>query len=294
MKERRFLYEEEVLVVNMDTQKEGNQRSKNGGRKLYFDEPDVGEPRWGERNSLNVEEVLLRERYRSGGWLGLHCESSLNMFLMVLLLWEEVFDERVHAALPHVITSRPLDMQDKFFCSRREGLSRRLRTISRSSDRQLWLDVGQRYDRFRGVVAIWCDWNRFPKQQVMEICAAFGGRRLSDLLSATTTTITQLRFGFPDVVLWRPKSDKGVTESRSGGGSGSGDEKGLDWGSKTHFGLGWEGYGQGWEVQVVEVKSKDDITSHAQKAWLMELENARVPAMVTRVLTEKEASKMLL
>ncbi|CAM9123142.1 unnamed protein product [Ectocarpus sp. 12 AP-2014] len=294
MKERRFRYEEEVLVVNMDTQKEGNQRSKNGGRKLYFDKPDVGEPRWGERNSLNVEEVLLRERYRSGGWLGLHCESALDMFLMVLLLWEEVFDERVHAALPHVITSRPLDMQDKFFCSRREGLSRRLRTISRSSDEQLWLDVGQRYDRFRGVVAIWCDWKRFPKQQVMEICVAFGGRRLSDLLSATTTTIAQLRFGFPDVVLWRPKSDKSVAERRSGGGSGSGDEKGLDWVCKTHFGLGWEGYGQGWEVQVVEVKSKDDVTSHAQKAWLMELENARVPAMVTRVLAEKEASKMLL
>lgn len=39
MKERRFRYEEEVLVVNMDTQKEGNQRSKNGGRKLYFDKP---------------------------------------------------------------------------------------------------------------------------------------------------------------------------------------------------------------------------------------------------------------
>lgn len=45
-------------------------------------------------------------RYRSGGWLGLHCESSLNMFLMVLLLWEEVFDDRVQAALPHVITVR--------------------------------------------------------------------------------------------------------------------------------------------------------------------------------------------
>lgn len=49
-----------------------------------------------------------------------------------------------------------------------------------------------------------------------------------------------------------------------------------------------------YQVQVVEVKSKDDITSHAQKAWLMELESARVPAMVTRVLAEREASKMLL
>lgn len=59
------------------------------------------------------------------------------------------------------------------------------------------------------------------------------------------------RFGFPDVVLWRPKSDKGVAESRSGGGSSSGDEKGLDWGAKTHFGLGWDGYGEGWEVRLI-------------------------------------------
>lgn len=47
MKERRFRYEEEVLVVNMDTQKEGNQRSKHGGRKLYFDKPGTDKhSRW--------------------------------------------------------------------------------------------------------------------------------------------------------------------------------------------------------------------------------------------------------
>lgn len=42
---------------------------------------------------------------------------------------------------------------------------------------------------------------------------------------------------------------------------------------------------------MVEVKSKGDITSNAQKAWLMELQNARVPAMVTRVLAEKEVAE---
>lgn len=36
------------------------------------------------------------------------------------------------------------------------------------------------------------------------------------------------------------------------------------------------------------MKSKGDVISNVQKAWLMELENARVPAMVTRVLTEEE------
>lgn len=40
----------------------------------------------------------------------------------------------------------------------------------------------------------------------------------------------------------------------------------------------------------MEVKSKGDITSDGQKAWLMELANARVPAMVARVLAENEAA----
>ena len=37
------------------------------------------------------------------------------------------------------------------------------------------------------------------------------------------------------------------------------------------------------------MKSKGDTTSCIQKAWLMELSNARVPAKVARVLAETEA-----
>ncbi|CAN0219031.1 unnamed protein product [Pylaiella littoralis] len=283
-KEKIFHPVEETMVVCMDTVKEGNQRSMSGGRKLYFDRPDFGGGQhWGADNALNVEQVLLRERYRSGGWLGLHCESSLNQFLVVLLLWEEIFDENVAAAIPHCITNRPVDLQDKFFWVRRAaGLSRRLLTISRCSDDQLWSDVGRRYERYNGVRAVWCDWKRFPKQQVMEISVAFGGRRLSELLRTTTSNIPHLCYGFPDVVLWKPKGFKdaaGVSDN------------GIDWKVKDRFGLDWRGLGRGWEVEVVEVKSKGDITSNAQKAWLMELQNARVPAMVTRVLAEKEAAE---
>lgn len=36
---QRFYADEEIVVVPMDTVKEGNRRSKSGGRKLYFDRP---------------------------------------------------------------------------------------------------------------------------------------------------------------------------------------------------------------------------------------------------------------
>lgn len=43
------------------------------------------------------------------------------------------------------------------------------------------------------------------------------------------------------------------------------------------------------QVEVVEVKSKGDTISKEQKAWLVELEDIGVPAMVARVVAENEA-----
>ncbi|CAM9857544.1 unnamed protein product [Ectocarpus sp. 12 AP-2014] len=272
----------------VETQKQGSQGTlgEKGGRKLYYyNDAAPGERRWSEARSLTVEEVVIRERYCAGAWLGLHGESKLIMFILMLLLWEEVFDSGVEAAVPHCILISPLDTSDKFFTTRREGLPGRLATIRQYADRQLFSDVGQRYDRLRGVRSGWCDWNVFPKQQIMEICVAFGGKRLSDLLKTLTNNLADMDKGFPDVVLWRPKgANRGAGGSSSGGG-----RDGRDWNARTHFGLGWQGHGQGWEVEVVEVKSKGDTISKEQKAWLAELEDIGVPAMVSRVVAENEA-----
>lgn len=46
--------------------------------------------------------------------------------------------------------------------------------------------------------------------------------------------------GFPDVVLWKPKGFKEKTGVS---------DNGIDWKSKTHFGLDWRGLGGGWEVR---------------------------------------------
>lgn len=46
------------------------------------------------------------DRYCAGGWLGLHGESNLILFILMLLLWEEVFDCGVEAAVPHCIMVR--------------------------------------------------------------------------------------------------------------------------------------------------------------------------------------------
>lgn len=53
-----------------------------------------------------MEELVLKESREdeSGGWAGVHCESSLVMTLMMLLLWEEVFDPTVNAAGVHYLT----------------------------------------------------------------------------------------------------------------------------------------------------------------------------------------------
>lgn len=80
-------------------------------------------------------------------------------------------------------------------------------------------------------------------------------------------------YGFPDLVLWRPK---GRPAPRKYG-------HGTKW-SGREFGLGWNGSsGLGWEVQVVEVKSAGDTLSAVQRAWLSVLRDAGVAATVCRV-----------
>eukprot|EP00903_Cladosiphon_okamuranus_P011449 g10786.t1 len=280
-REKPFRHEEEVLVVAMKSEKKGDAKSDKGGRKLYFDKPEIGQQR-SRSAKLEVEEVLIRHKYRSGGWLGVHCEYSLIQLLFTLLLWEELFDPRVSAAVPHCLTNRPADMKDKFFLARRRGKIRgRLSEIFQATDEVLWNDVGRRFDRYEGTRAVWCDWQVFPKEQVMQIAVAFGGRRLSTLLRTIIHNAHHMRCGFPDVVLWRPKGIGATAGEENGLGSG--------WDTKRYFDYDWRGLGgRGWEVEVVEVKSKGDITSNVQKAWLMELQNAGVRAMVTRVLTDEE------
>lgn len=58
------------------------------------------------KKGISVEELVLKESRQDerGGWAGVHCESSLVMTLMMLLLWEEVFDPTVKAAGGHCLT----------------------------------------------------------------------------------------------------------------------------------------------------------------------------------------------
>ena len=53
-----------------------------------------------------VEAVALRAKRDSGGWLGLHCESRVITFLLMLLLWEEMFQGDEEAACDHCFTVR--------------------------------------------------------------------------------------------------------------------------------------------------------------------------------------------
>eukprot|EP00752_Nemacystus_decipiens_P018678 g16744.t2 len=273
---------EDCVVVALRAAKQGNVKTMKGGRKMYLLEPGVGQNQLsGPASAMTVEEVLIREWYLSGGWLGVHCEYELIQFLATLCLWDVLFDGRVSAAVPHCITNRPVDLSDKYMCTRRPELPVALRKISQLSPEQLWAFLGRQYERYQGARAIWCDWSKFPKQQVMEIAVAFGGPRLSALLRTFTGNLAHLRCGFPDVVLWRPRGIEAAAGDENGGDFG--------WRSKTHFGLDWRGYrDQGWEVEVVEVKSKSDVTSQVQEAWLRELKSARVPARVTRVWARSE------
>lgn len=79
---------EEYLEVEMFVGKERNSKHHhNMGRLLFFD----GRKDYDNHKGVFVEDVVLRKRREAGGWLGVHCESRGVTFLMMLLLWEDVF-----------------------------------------------------------------------------------------------------------------------------------------------------------------------------------------------------------
>lgn len=103
----------------MKVGKEGNKRNPMGGRILFFDHCDAINPQklsarkrrarsGSPANSfgMTVEELVLKDRREQDGWAGVHCETDLVMMLMMLLLWEEVFDPNVKAAVGHCLTVR--------------------------------------------------------------------------------------------------------------------------------------------------------------------------------------------
>lgn len=125
---------EEQISPTLRVGKGGNKRSTTGGRILFYDEASGGTSsdvsrggssvqealstegtkeirRSNISNSprgISVEEVVLREAREdvTGAWAGVHCETDLLMTLMMLLLWEQVFDPTVEAAGAHCLTVR--------------------------------------------------------------------------------------------------------------------------------------------------------------------------------------------
>lgn len=115
-------HSEELLATNVTARRgRGRRREKgadrrvgaSGGKILFFDGREEAMSARGVGGSvgeaprgLTVEEVVLRARWERGRWAGVHCESELILCLMMLLLWEEVFDPSVEAAGGHGFTVR--------------------------------------------------------------------------------------------------------------------------------------------------------------------------------------------
>ncbi|CAM9789731.1 unnamed protein product [Choristocarpus tenellus] len=148
----------------------------------------------------------------------------------------------------------------------------------------------------------------------MEVCVSFGGKRLSSLLRMLATDFASWCYGFPDLILWRPRRRTSPSNSGNSGQHPSltcqnstknsspsstatspltdtvecntlkvGHAAGLDGDFNSSESLNWEGWGFGWEVLVVEVKSARDVLSAGQKAWISSLREIGVECEVCRV-----------
>lgn len=86
----------------------------------------------GRGQFFNVENLALKYYGQAEGWNGLHVENNLMRYYLGILLWDEIFFDRV----PHVFQTPyqfgPLDFEyPEFYESRKDVIEAKLEVIAR-------------------------------------------------------------------------------------------------------------------------------------------------------------------
>ncbi|GAA5867550.1 hypothetical protein JCM8547_001216 [Rhodosporidiobolus lusitaniae] len=204
-----------------------------------------------------VEELCL-EQYGKEGWKGFHSENGVLTMIFALVFWDIIFSP-VDGVFETPYQSAPLDLAtDAFAVVRRPNITARLEEV-RDGKAQKYLGETDDRERPLGTWAVGTNWERFSKEDLLEIVECMGGPALASILTVFAEEYGHRTGGIPDLCLWNPT---------------------------TH------------RVLFAEVKGPGDTLSETQKVWLDVLLAASSAAVaagdgavdveVTRVAESKE------
>ncbi|KAJ9472526.1 Fanconi-associated nuclease 1-like protein [Diplonema papillatum] len=202
-----------------------------------------------------VEAAALHAicKERGSAWTGTHCEGARLRFVVVLLMWDVLFDVSTagaRAMFPVRFMLRPLDYGTPRFAARGRAVGARTALIAAWSSPQICAEVERSYLLHKDVRAINCSWDT-PLVEAVNLASCLTPRQLASLCHSMCTEM-QLS-GMPDLTLYDP-----VTSS----------------------------------ILLSEVKGPGDSLSTKQEIWLTRFREMDIPAEVCHVVDlEQEAAK---
>ncbi|GAA5976907.1 hypothetical protein JCM11641_002192 [Rhodosporidiobolus odoratus] len=235
----------------------------NGGKELLakpktrtmegerVDTPTIGKKsvwRLSDGAEGTVEELCLEH---------FHSENGVLTMIFALIFWDIIFSP-VDGVFETPYQSAPLDLSsDAFAVVRRPAIIARIAAIQAGQAGTFLEEVDER-ERPLNTWAVGTNWDRFEKQDLLEIVECMGGAALAAILTVFVEEYGHRTGGIPDLCLWNPS---------------------------TH------------RVLFAEIKGPGDSLSETQKVWLDVLHGASaasdgsVDVEVTRVVESKEGAR---
>ncbi|KAF2224324.1 hypothetical protein BDZ85DRAFT_216233 [Elsinoe ampelina] len=224
--------------------------NRKGAKTLWLD-PALPPSVATSSSPVSVEQMCL-SHYRSQGWRGYPCESSL-----VRTLFGAIMSDVMFAYVPNVFQTEfqtcPLDLHtDGFYATRIGEVEGRLREVANGRAGEV---VGRWYEanRERRTCVVGVDWG-FDEGEVRRIVRCWAPEALATVLKVLAQEYGSRGGGVPDLFLWR--------------------EALLDRGQKG-------------EVMFAEVKSENDRLSDTQRMWIDVLTGAGVRVELTHALASE-------
>ncbi|KAK0570041.1 hypothetical protein OC861_000348 [Tilletia horrida] len=199
---------------------------------------------WRGANGENcrVEELCLQE-FAKDGFKGYHCEGGMLTMLFVLAMWDIIYMP-IDGAFETKYQSEPLDMRsDAFAIVRKEEMMQRLESISKG-DGLDHIRAADERERPRGTWASGCNWDRYTRDDLLEVAECMGGGPLATICQVFCEDREHCQGGMPDLCIWNMETK---------------------------------------EVRFVEVKGPGDSLRDKQRIWIDTLARAGLTVQVATV-----------
>ena len=213
--------------------------SSNGRRKYNLTNDKFSE-------IATVEEFALNYYLKEENLRGVHGENFVIPALYFLLLWEEIYDDKVPLVFQSKYQAFPLDFFEKdFYINRKSKLEQKLQKISKYKKQELINHIKITYETKNGIKNPSIEWNShiYNEEILIKIGVAFGPEKLVEIFRVILNQgLTYVKTGMPDLFLWKEDGKSKYKE-------------------KFY-------YAEINSIKLVEVKSVNDKLSDNQKFWL--------------------------